>query len=346
MADHSITSRDVAREAGVSQSTVSRTFTFDSRISAATREKVVAAAAKLGYQPNFLPRMMLHGKTGIVAVVVGGSYNPFHAATLDAFSHALRRAGKRVMLVQSESDRSLDEVVADLVGYRIDGVLSALSILSQESAEAVSAHRIPVVTLNSAITTDYIHVVETDNFGAGEEAARLLMAGGGTCFAYAGADSIASRARQAGFCDALSRAGAAPAHCHVGTLDHDGGYAIGLDLLASQRRPDAIFCVNDLTAIGIIDAFRLEGDLSAPADFQIIGFDNIPAARWPSYKLTTFDQNVAEMASIAVELLEDREAGNRPAIKIGYTLIERSTACKPIDSALTSTPKSRKGPNN
>lgn len=319
MAERPITSHDVARVAGVSQSAVSRAFTPGGKVSAAMREKVMTAARELGYQPNFLPRMMLHGKTGIVAVVVGGSYNPFHAATLDAFSHALRRAGKRVMLVQSDSDRALDEVVADLVGYRIDGVVSALSILSQESADAISAHRIPVVTLNSGITTDYIHVVETDNFGAGETAARLMLAGGGTRFAYAGADSIASRARRDGFCSALADAGAEPPRCLIGTLDHDGGYAIGRELLASSERPDAIFCVNDLTAIGIVEAFRIEGGLNAPAQFQIVGFDDIPAAGWPSYDLTTFNQNVDVMASRAIDLLES-VAHRRNPLTIEFTL--------------------------
>lgn len=325
MAERPITSHDVARAAGVSQSAVSRAFTPGGKVSAAMREKVMAAARELGYQPNFLPRMMLHGKTGIVAVVVGGSYNPFHAATLDAFSHALRRAGKRVMLVQSDSDRALDEVVADLVGYRIDGVVSALSILTQESADAISAHRIPVVTLNSGITTDYIHVVETDNFGAGETAARLMLTGGGTRFAYAGADSIASRARRDGFCSELAEAGLAPPRCLIGTLDHDGGYAIGRELLVSSERPDAIFCVNDLTAIGIVEAFRIEGGLNCPDDFQIIGFDDIPAARWPSYDLTTFNQNVDEMASRAAEFLEAGAIRFRPATKVDFTLVERKS---------------------
>lgn len=325
MAERSMTSHDVARLAGVSQSAVSRAFTPGGKVSAAMREKVMAAARELGYQPNFLPRMMLHGKTGIVAVVVGGSYNPFHAATLDAFSHALRRAGKQVMLVQSESDRALDEVVADLAGYRIDGVVSALSILSQDSADAISAHRIPVVTLNSGITSDYIHVVETDNFGAGETAARLMLEGGGTRFAFAGADSIASRARQAGFCAALAKAGIAAPYCLTGTLDHDGGYAIGQELLAAPERPDSIFCVNDLTAIGIVEAFRMEGELEAPDNFQIVGFDDIPSARWPSYDLTTFNQNVDAMAARAVALLEDDPAGRRPPTRVDFTLIRRGT---------------------
>ncbi|SCW94699.1 substrate-binding protein-like domain-containing protein [Sphingobium faniae] len=152
-----------------------------------------------------------------------------------------------------------------------------------------------------------------------------MLAGGGTRFAYAGADSIASRARRDGFCAALAEAGLAPPRCLIGTLDHDGGYAIGRELLVSSERPDAIFCVNDLTAIGIVEAFRIEGGLNCPDDFQIIGFDDIPAARWPSYDLTTFNQNVDEMASRAAEFLEAGAIRFRPATKVDFTLVERKS---------------------
>ena len=326
MPERPITSHDVARLAGVSQSAVSRAFTPGASISAALHAKVKEAAARLGYQPNLLPRMMVQGRSGIVAVVIGGAYNPFHAATLEAFSRAIQTAGKRIMLVQAENDRALDEMVGELIGYRIDGVVSALSILSQEAADAISAHRIPVVTLNSGIITDYIHVVEIDNTSAGRAAADLMISRGATRLAYIGADSIASRARQAGFCAAVEDAGLPAALCLPGSLDHDGGLAAGREMLAAAVRPDGIFCVNDLTAIGVIDAFRLEGGLTVPGDAQIVGFDNIPASRWPGYNLTTIDQNVGRMAECAVERLDAASSdGSGQAICVDFTLLERGT---------------------
>lgn len=320
-----ITSHDVARLAGVSQSAVSRAFTPGASISAGLRKKVREAATRLGYQPNLLPGMMLHGRSGIVAVVVGGAYNPFHAATLEAFSRALQRSGKRIMLVQAESDRTLDTVVGELIGYRIDGVVTALSILSQEAADAITAHRIPVVTLNSEITTSFIHVVGIDNEGAGRAAAEHMLARGGTRFAYVGADSIASAQRERGYCEAVVAAGLAQPVRLAGTLDHDGGLAAGRAMLELSERPDAIFCVNDLTAIGVMDAWRLEGGFAFPSDAQIVGFDDIPASRWPGYDLTTVNQNVNRMADHAVNLIEHPREGPLPAHLVDFDLIVRGT---------------------
>jgi DNA-binding LacI/PurR family transcriptional regulator len=314
--------------AGVSQSAVSRAFTPSASISPALRAKVKEAATRLGYQPNLLPRMMVQGRSGIVAVVVGGVYNPFHAATLEAFSRALQATGRQVMLVQGENDRALDEVVGELIGYRIDGVVSALSILSQDAAEAISAHRIPVVTLNSGIVTDYIHVVEIDNAGAGRAAAQFMLERGATRFAYVGADSVASRGRESGFRAAIAEAGLPPPLCLHGDLDHGDGLAAGRAMLSAPERPDGIFCVNDLIAIGVIDALRLEGGLAIPRDAQVIGFDNIPAARWPAYDLTTIDQNVDRMAQRAVALLDGACESGHTAHVVDFSLVERGTTRK------------------
>lgn len=326
VSDRPATSHDVARVAGVSQSAVSRAFTPGASISPAMRDKVRLAAAALGYQPNLLPRMMLHGRSGFIALVVGGAYNPFHAATLEAFSHALQAAGKKIMLIQVEDDRALDAVVDDLAGYRVDGVVSALSILRDEAAAAISAHRIPVVLLNSGLTSEWIRVVEIDNHGAGRAAARLLIERGGERFAYVGAASVASAGREAGFRAELADSGRAPPLCLAGNLDHGGGYAAGKAMLGETQRPDAIFCVNDLTAIGVIDAWRLDAGLDLPRDARIIGFDNIAASAWPAYRLTTFDQNVDYMAAEAVRLLAETSPEIRRS-RIDFTLRERhSTA--------------------
>jgi DNA-binding LacI/PurR family transcriptional regulator len=328
MNDRPVTSHDVARHAGVSQSAVSRAFTAGASISPGMRRRVSEAAAALGYRPNLLPRMMVQGRSGLVALVVGGGYNPHHAATLEAFSRALTAAGKRILLVQTESDRALDAVIGDVVGYRIDGVVSALSILSQEAADAISAHRIPVVTLNSGITTDYVRVVEIDNEAAGRLAAETMARGGARRFAYVGADSVAARARQAGFAAAVAGMGFGEIQCLTGNLDHDGGYAAGRALLDLPERPDAVFCVNDLTAIGLIDALRIEGGRNIAGDLQVIGFDNIPAARWPAYRLTTIDQDVDAMAREAVRLLDSAAMPITPR-RTAFRLIEGDTTRRP-----------------
>src|SRR5688572_22043800 len=114
---------DVARLAGVSQSAVSRTFTPGASVSPETKAKVMAAAEALNYRPNIIPRIMLKNRSNIVAVVVGSLSNPYHSKALQAFSGRLQQQGKQVMLVQTNFDRALDEVVGELASYRVDAVL-------------------------------------------------------------------------------------------------------------------------------------------------------------------------------------------------------------------------------
>jgi len=269
---------------------------------------------------------MLTDRSDIVAVIVGGFYNPFYAATLEAFTLALHAAGKQIMLVQVESDRALDEILEKLSGYRVDAVLSALSILSPEVARALSAFRIPIVTLNSETSGKWIRTVSSDNEGAGFAAARVLHARGGTRFAYIGGpeDSPAQMQRGEGFRYALQELGIKECAFARGNYDHDGGYAAARELFSGSKRPDALFCANDLTALGAIDALRDGFGLDVPSDVQVIGYDNIPAASWPPYRLSSFDQDVEAMVSHAMSLMDID--GPEPAAKIvAAKFIERDS---------------------
>lgn len=299
------TSHDVAREAGVSQSAVSRAFTPGASISPQMREVIEAAAERLGYRPSRLPGMMRRGKSGIVAVVVGGLYNPFHTITLESFTRALTAAGKQTLLVRIDNDRELDDAVGDLVSLRVDGVLSALSIASAEAASELDRHQLPIVMLNSAVETEWVRCVNSDNEGAGRLAAQLLHASGSRRLAsIMGPRSALSHSRRAaGFADALRLLGVEALHSFHGELDYDWGRQVATGMVDMSDRPDGIFCGNDLIAAGLIDCWAKAG-LQAPQDFRIIGYDNMPLASWDHYDLTSFDQQTDAMAEMAVGLLE------------------------------------------
>lgn len=305
MSRNAPTSHDVATEAGVSQSAVSRAFTPGASVSPAMRARIEAAAERLGYRPSRLPGMMRKGSSGIVAVVVGGLYNPFHAMTLASFNRALKAAGKQTLLVQVESDRDLDEAVEDLVGLRIDGVLSALSLSSRNIATALDRHRLPIVTLNSPVESDWVRVISSDNVRAGRHAARLLVESGSRRCAWimGPAQAPGHTGRAKGFVEALRASGIT----EVSGAHGDYSYAWGREeagrLLERKERPDGIFCGNDMIAAGVIDRWAQAG-LSAPCDFRIIGYDDIPMAGWAHYDLTSFNQDSDAMAMLAVEMLE------------------------------------------
>ncbi|WBO21316.1 LacI family DNA-binding transcriptional regulator [Sphingomonas abietis] len=318
-------STDVARLAGVSQSAVSRTFTPGASVSPETKTRILAAAEELGYTPTALPRIMQTGRSSIVAIVVGGLYNPYFMMALDAFSTSFQAAGNHVMIVRAESDSALDDIVGDLARYRVDAVVSALSIRSQAVADTLTNFKIPVVTLNSGITSETISTVSSDNHGAGELAARLFTERGRRRLGYlAGHDSRPQTDREAGFFAGAEALGQPAPLRAVAGFDYADGRAGALALFGGPDRPDALFCVNDLVACGAIDALRDELGLRVPEDVCVIGYDDIAMASWGAYRLTSFNQDIPALLR-GVEAILAGTVSER-AILVPPRLIERATA--------------------
>jgi len=325
-ASRSVSSTEVARLAGVSQSSVSRVFGAGAGagVSPAVRDKVLAAAAALNYHPNALPGILQTGKSGIVAIIIGGFYNPFFTRFLELLSAALRARKLQVMLVQADSDSALDEVVGDLARYRIDAVFSALAIRSEQVAEQLNAYKIPIVTLNSRIAGEFIGAVSSDNFGAGASAARFLQERGCTQVAYlAGRESVPQNERQKGFFEEALRIGLSTPLCSVAGFSYEEGYQGALAMRNAEVIPRRDFLRNDLVAFGAIDAIRHEWKLRVPEDVQIIGYDNIPMTAWRSHNVTTFDQNMTELVAGALALVD--ELPHRHTATVQPRIVERGT---------------------
>lgn len=126
---------DVAQLAGVSQSAVSRTYREGASVSEETRRKVLEAATALDYRPSMIPRIMLTHRSYLVAVVVGGLYNPFYANVLEIFSARLQEAGYLVLLIHTDSGHTLDDIIPRLSSYRVDAIVSALAVMSGAAAQ-------------------------------------------------------------------------------------------------------------------------------------------------------------------------------------------------------------------
>ncbi|WP_342629283.1 LacI family DNA-binding transcriptional regulator [Nguyenibacter vanlangensis] len=299
-----VSSTDVARLAGVSQSAVSRTFSAAGGVSAPTRARVLEAAAALGYRPNRIPAIMQSGRSHMVGVVVGGLDNPFYAAVLDHFAVALRALGLQVLLVRVDDALALDGALEQLAGYRVDAAVTALAVGSRAAAEALSALRVPTVCFNSRLTGPWISTVRSNNRAAGRQAAALLAARGVRAAGWLAGprESAAARERGRGFAEGVAARGLAPPVAIAGDDSHAGGYDAMRRLLRARQPPEGLFCGNDLMACGAIDALRDAG-LSVPGDVLVIGYDNIPQAGWRAYDLTSFDQQVERMAGAALEML-------------------------------------------
>ena len=298
-------STDVARLAGVSQSAVSRAYRPGASVSAETRRKVIEAGTALGYRPSLIPRIMLTHRSHLVAVVTGGLANPFYAAVLECFAVRLQESGYQVLLMHTDSGHSLDAVIPRLSSYRVDAIVSALAVVSAPAADALARLRIPVVLFNAAVGDARVSTVCCDNVGAGRAMAAHFAARGARrpAFVTGPDDSSASRDRLAGFRAGLAEAGLAEPVVARADYRYEGGHAAALGLFAGRDKPDALFCANDMMAMGALDALRIGLKLRVPDDVLAAGFDDVPPASWGAYDLTTAVQDAPAMVDASVDIL-------------------------------------------
>lgn len=321
---------DVARLAGVSQSAVSRTYKPDGKVSQETRRKVLEAADRLGYRPSLIPRIMLTHRSYLVAIAIGGMYNPFNSAVLEQFTMKLQAAGYQVLLVHVDSGDSLDTIMPQLASYRVDAIFVARAILTPRSAEEVAKFRIPIISFHTPLTTGGVCSVCCDNAAGGELVADLFLDRGVRRPAYiAGVPTgFATQERWASFRRRLlERGGPEPLKVEA-EYRYEGGVRAAERLFADGDRPDALFCANDLVAIGVIDTARRLG-LRVPEDVMVAGFDDIAAAGWAAYDLTTLVMDGAAMVDESLEILRIATTDGLPPQGIHKVvptrLVERGT---------------------
>ena len=331
MAQDKVTSLDVAKRAGVSQSAVSRVFTPGASASPKTVEKVKAAASALGYRPNMMARAMITGKSRIIGLIVAYLDNQFYPLALEGLSNALQAQGYHLLVfTASNAQDRVTEIVQDLMDYQVDGIITASVGMSNDLTARCAAAGIPVVMFNRGQDETEISAVTSANVAGGRKAADFLMAAGhrqiGHISGWQG--SSTGRDRQRGFLGALAAAGHVPTHVIDGMYDRQIAGDAALTMMDSATPPDAIFVGNDHMAFAVMDALRSRGT-RIPDDTAIIGYDDVPAAAWAAYDLTTVRQPVNQMVQATTELIlaqiTDPDAPAR-RIEIDGPLITRGSA--------------------
>jgi len=288
------TSRDVARAAGVSQALVSRVFTGNGAVAPATRERILQAAEELGWQRNALAASMVTGDAPLVAVIAARVHVDWRAKVLSRVLAGLHAAGVLPLMFYADRDADVPRLLAETGRWRTRGVLVTAGELSAAAAADILAQGRFVAALNRPVPAAGGFAIGTDNAAAGAEAARLLArAGRARLLVLAGPESSrAGAARAAGFRAACAQA----AVWHGNGMDTADGHAAAArwhDLPAAAR-PDGVFAANDLLGIGFLDGLRA-GGVAVPGDVAVIGFDDLPAASWPPYRLASFAQPVEAM---------------------------------------------------
>jgi DNA-binding LacI/PurR family transcriptional regulator len=327
---------DVAREAGVSQKTVSRVINDAPHVRPELRRRVLAAIDQLGYRPNVAARALASQRTHVVGVLAVGLPLFGPAAQVFNLEHAARARGYEIALASLPdlSSSYLRAAVAGLLARGVEGVVLELPNHLVDIDESVFAG-VPVATSVGRIPGIRRQtVVDTHQVEMGRRATdHLLALGHETVFHVSGpVDWEASRQRREGWSLALSAAGRPEPEVLHGDWSARSGYQLGRVLAA---RPDvtAIFSANDAQAMGVMRALA-ESGRSIPGDVSVVGIDDVPEAEFQMVPLTTLRNDAKVIAEQVLSQLVDLIEGLDPvppAVPISSELVVRASSGPPPD---------------
>jgi LacI family transcriptional regulator len=338
MSPSNTTIRDVARLSGVSPMTVSRVINDSERVSPETRRRVEEAISELGYVPSRLARGLSRQRTGTLAVIVPDVANPFFTAIVRAAEEVARRADYHVILCDTRADLGLERgVIEELIAHRVEGaVIAPVSDRSAAHLRRLAEFGVPFVLIDRTIPGVDCDVVLGDSSGGARQLVEHLVSLGHRRigFIVESDDVSTARDRRVGYETALKAAGIAldPALVAHAAPDPSGGSAGMSRLLELEERPTAVFTVNNLVALGAIEAVRAAG-LEVPDDVALVCFDDIEYASRLYPFLTAMEQPAQTFGTLGTQLLLERIEGRGPerrheVVLPGEFIIRKSCGAK------------------
>lgn len=318
------TSNDVAKEANVSQATVSRVFSGKGKVSEETERRVLEAAKKLYYTPNAIAKSLISSKSNLIAVVSIRSDNPFYRMLLLKLCKQLNDCGKSILFFETNLGNNVDDIMYNVMQYQVDGIIAVSASVSPDLVERCYHYRIPVVVFNRVFRRKGIYSLCSDNQGAGRMIADYLadkhygpfafvgygVEDGGTPSGKYGVTEPVNLRLQ-GFKARLMERGEQPPIVSNGRFSYQSSYEQTVALLEEHPEVRSIFFANDMMALGGTDAIRLHFKLRIPEDIAVIGFDDIAAVSWKSYNLTSVRQPMDEMIEHGVRYLTSERYDSR-----------------------------------
>ena len=341
-----ISIKDVARAAKVSHPTVSRALRHSPLVNPETAERIRQIASRMGYWPNAVARGLVTKKTGTIGVVVTNIADPFIGEVVSGIEDVANDHGYSVFLANSNADPAREiKVVQSFHQRRVDGILVAASRVGALYVPLLSQLKVPIVLINNQHPDEFVHSVIIDNVTASIKAVQHLIQLGHQRIAYMG-DQFGFHSdteRFAGYRQALALADLPflPELVVHGDGKPEGGGQAMEKLLALPELPTAVFCYNDMSALGALKQIRAHG-LRVPENISLVGFDDLFIVSYIDPPLTTVRQPKQPMGRLAMEiLLKLFSEGQQEAIirMQGELVVRESTAPPHSNSKREGIPK-------
>jgi DNA-binding LacI/PurR family transcriptional regulator len=331
-----VTIKDVAKKAGVAHTTVSRALRGSSLISPATTERVRQIASEMGYQPSAAARSLKTNRSQVLGVIVSAIDDPFFSEILQGIDDMAQQSGYSMFIAASQRDLNHERaIVRTMREHRVDGVILCSTPFSTEQSKQLRSYEIPIVVINNQSAEDYRYSIYHDDLDGSRQVMNHLIGLGHQRIAYLGyARSGRTNAKRlAGYREEMKAAGLTihdGYEFEVRTSDPAEGQSAVSHFLSLSLRPTAIFCYNDMLAIGVLRGLH-ESGLRVPEDCSVAGFDNISFSAFTNPPLTTFDQPKraigAQAAQLVLGLRDDKESlGQKIQMLKGSLLVRGSTA--------------------
>lgn len=331
---------DVAKKAGVSSMTVSRVVNGTARVRPETRRRVQLAIDELDFLPNGVARGLMTRKSGTLGLIVPDIANPYFTLVVRGAETVARRAGYRLLLCNSEADLEQErQYVEHMISHRVEGLLVApAGDGSKDNVGLLIRRRVPFVLIDRSVAGLSCDVVQGDSVdGALKLVSHLLRLGHRRIAVIIEPDDVSTaRERLRGYCQALVCAGLEVSSelIHRTTADRAGGYAAMQRVLELAPPPTAVFAVNNLTALGAMQAIRERG-LEVPEDIALVCFDDVEHLAVLSPFMTVMNQPTERFGVLAAERLLERIASDddapRSIVLLPELIVRESCGAKARD---------------
>ena len=334
-----ITIKDVAKQAGVSHSTVSRALHGSSLISNETVERIRRIAVEMGYFPSAAARSLKTNRSRALGVIVSAIDDPFFSEILQGIEEVAQEHGYSMLMAASQRNSEREQaIIQDMRERRVDGLIICSASFSTEQRRKLLEYGIPIVMVNNQAAEEYRYSIYHDDVDGSRQVTRHLIGLGHERIAYLG-NSLSGRTtldRSTGFRQEMESAGLAITAEHIhevpGGRPEDSLAALDY-FLNLPERPTALFCFNDMLAIGVLDGLHAAG-IRVPEDISVVGFDNIVFSAYTNPPLTTLDQPKryigAEAARLILGLLDNEETLEQQIQKLKGKLLVRQSTAPPI----------------